>query len=640
MTTTAPTTDTGTGRITAALSALSIRSKLAVAVALGFLLTFSVCFALLSVNLRSMSQAKQVEHQADFAEMLSSQMRGPMQFKDGNRLTEIYQPATEKDPSLVAVDILHVSGEHLSAYNARATPQAQLPHVLQDAIDTKRLAQVQNGHIDIFAVPILAKDGETVLGAAGFAWDNGIFLAAQQMQILRVLGISSVVAIGGLVAIVLAISHLVTGPIKALSRAMQAVSDHDYTTAIPGARRGDEIGTMAQGLEGFRDTLLRDQTEARERQKLTAMRQNLLHQLGERMSRLSAGQTDCMIQTAEFEGLDSDHIEICDNFNDVVSNLRSMLSTIVSTADSVRTSSQEISEVAEEQSKRSEAQAATLEESAAAIEELNTSVQTTATLAMDANERIADNKTRAATGGAVVDRTVKAMRDIEESSQQITAIIGVIDDIAFQTNLLALNAGVEAARAGDSGRGFAVVASEVRALAQRASDSANEIKELIMRSSEHVTEGSELANQAGAALSDIIDGVNHVSDLVSRIASGSSEQATNLAEIKDSVTELDKVTQQNAAVIEESSAASRSLSHEAQRMSDILRQFNLDELRDTSTDSAGPDDTAPSKTGWEDELARTDPHAAAPARPDIPAKAPAPAVSAVAVNGAEDWHEF
>ena len=640
MTTTTAHPDAGFGRVTATLSALSIRSKLAVAVALGFLLTFGVCFALLSKNLSAMTLEKQAADQAFLAEMLSKQMRGPMQFKDGARLAEIYSSATETDVSLIAIDIRHASGEQLATHNARDIPPKLLSQTLNQVMETKTPAQAQSGELNIIAIPVMAKDGVTLLGAAGFAWDNGLFLAAQNAHILRVLGISALVAIGGLIAIVLAISYLVTGPIKALSGAMQSVSNHDYTTRIPGAHRADEIGRMAQDLQGFRDTLQRDETEARKRQEHTALRQRLLQKLGERMSRLSSGRTDCKIDTAEFKGLDADHLEICNNFNDVVSNLRNMLSTIVSTADSVRTSSQEISEVAEDQSKRSEAQAATLEESAAAIEELNTSVQMTATLALDANERIADNKKRAAAGGAVVDRTVKAMRDIEDSSQQITAIIGVIDDIAFQTNLLALNAGVEAARAGDSGRGFAVVASEVRALAQRASDSANEIKELITRSSEHVTEGSELANQAGTALSDIIDGVNHVSDLVSRIATGSSEQATNLAEIKDSVTELDKVTQQNAAVIEESSAASRSLSHEAQRMSEILRQFNLDELRDADSDTARPLTAAPLRTGWEDEIARAETRDAAADKPDSAVSTIAPASGSVAVNGQEDWHDF
>lgn len=634
MTTTTPFAGVNSSRIKAAFAALSIRAKLAIAVALGFLATFAVSFVLLDINLKSMSMEQQADDEAFFAEMLAGQIRAPMQFKDGARIAEVYASATESDPSLVAIEVLHVSGQRLSEYNARGAEAPPMQDALESAVTDGTLVRNSAGNTNVVAVPVVAKDGDTVLGAISFAWNNGAFLAAQQMQILRVLGISAVVALGGLVVIFLGISHLVTGPIKSLSSAMRNVANHNYNADIPGTDRRDEIGVMAQGLQSFRDTLARDEAEARARQETTALRQKLLHHLGDRMSDLASGRTDCSINLGDFDGLDSDHIDICKNFNDVVSSLRKMLSTIVSTAESVRTSSQEISEVAEDQSKRSEAQAATLEESAAAIEELNSSVQTTATLAVDANERIADNKKRAASGGAVVDRTVKAMRDIEESSQQITAIIGVIDDIAFQTNLLALNAGVEAARAGDSGRGFAVVASEVRALAQRASDSANEIKELIMRSSEHVTEGSELANQAGTALSDIIDGVNHVSELVSQIATGSSEQAANLAEIKESVTELDKVTQQNAAVIEESSAASRSLSHEAQRMTDILRQFSLDELQEgTAASKLQPSKTA-RKTGWEEEIARTE------QQEDTAVKlASAAAVSATA-NGQDDWHEF
>ncbi|WP_157084433.1 methyl-accepting chemotaxis protein [Sediminimonas qiaohouensis] len=359
--------------------------------------------------------------------------------------------------------------------------------------------------------------------------------------------------------------------------------------------------------------------------------------LGEGMSHLAAGRTDCPISVDEFASLDRNHVEICEDFNNVLVNLRDVLSTIVSTAESVRTSSREISDVAEEQSKRSEEQAAMLEESAAAIEELNTSVQKTAGLAADANEHIAENKKLAAAGGEVVNRTVKAMHDIEESSEQITAIIGVIDDIAFQTNLLALNAGVEAARAGESGRGFAVVASEVRALAQRASSSANEIKELILRSSGHVTDGSELANQAGAALSEIIDGVNHLSDLVSNIATGSREQAINLAEIKESVTSLDKVTQQNAVVIEESSSASRSLSNEAERMSNALRRFSVDDsTSEPTTDKARTDDR-PNERDDPIVIAKTTNEPIA--EPTLVFASQAK-IGRMEANNQEDWHDF
>ena len=223
-----------------------------------------------------------------------------------------------------------------------------------------------------------------------------------------------------------------------------------------------------------------------------------------------------------------------------------------------------------------EAQAVTLEESAAAIETLSTSVEQTADHAAEANKRITQNRQQAQSGGEVVELTVEAMRNIEQSSDKITAIIGVIDDIAFQTNLLALNAGVEAARAGESGRGFAVVASEVRALAQRSADAATEIKNLINQSSQQVDQGVTLVGQAGESISSIVIRVNQISKLISDIASGAVEQSTGLGEINTGMSQLDQVTQQNAAMVEQSTAAGHLLRSDAQNLSELMQRFQLD----------------------------------------------------------------
>ena len=626
-------------RVATMFSALSIRLKLTAIVALGFLITFGVGFALVTANTSSIGRDIEVQNRKLVTNLLVGQMQAPLKFKDGKRLAEIFQPAINDDPSFLSAVVTHVDGEQLALFNRNDTisdnARTEVDGLIAQVLKTKKPAFSQTDQIYTIAAPISAGDGINLLGVVSFSWQAGTFLAAQYSGMIMTTLLSALVALAGLFATMLVISRLVTRPIGDLCSAMDVMSDHDYTVEIHHTNRQDEVGGMAKKLAEFRDVLAEDDAKNQARKTESALRQKLFLKLGESMSRLAGGRTDCPIDGAEFEALGSDHVEICDNFNNVLTNLRNMLSTIISTAESVRASSHEISEVAEEQSKRSEAQAATLQESAAAIDELNTSVQKSTGLASDANERIADNKKRAAAGGAVVDKTVKAMRNIEESSQQITAIIGVIDDIAFQTNLLALNAGVEAARAGESGRGFAVVASEVRALAQRASDSANEIKDLILRSSEHVTEGSDLANQAGAALNDIIDGVNHLSDMVSLIATGSSEQATNLAEIKESVTELDQVTQRNAAVIEESSAASRSLSHEAQRMTDALRQFDVDEAHILSQQTK----PASASSDWDRELAAAKQSEATEAEPKLVFATRARSAQQ-AVAEQDDWHEF
>ena len=210
------------------------------------------------------------------------------------------------------------------------------------------------------------------------------------------------------------------------------------------------------------------------------------------------------------------------------------------------------------------------------------------------------------------------MTEIENSSRHISQIIGVIDDISFQTNLLALNAGVEAARAGEAGRGFAVVASEVRALAQRSSDAAMEIKTLISESSKQVEQGVDLVGKAGGALNNIVTRVDHIAQLVSEMAVGSAEQSTGLGEINIGMTQLDQVTQQNAAMVEQSTAASHLLSSDAGKLSEMVSHFNIAGLSGSAKVSKSVAPTAHG-TGWEDEPA--DPPRAVAANEDSNSKA-------------------
>ncbi|MEL6792052.1 MAG: methyl-accepting chemotaxis protein, partial [Pseudomonadota bacterium] len=221
-------------------------------------------------------------------------------------------------------------------------------------------------------------------------------------------------------------------------------------------------------------------------------------------------------------------------------------------------------------------QAATLEETAAAIEQLTEGVKSTADGAERANSFVEQTQSHAEEGGRTLAETVAAMEKIRSSSEQISQIIGVIDDIAFQTNLLALNAGVEAARAGDAGRSFSVVAGEVQALAQRSANAAKEIKELINMGSQNVETGVDVVARTGAALSEIERSVGDVSGLVAEITEATKDQSNRIEEINTAVLQLDQVTQQNAAMVEESSAASTQLEQEAQGLSDLTNQFVIE----------------------------------------------------------------
>jgi len=272
-----------------------------------------------------------------------------------------------------------------------------------------------------------------------------------------------------------------------------------------------------------------------------------------------------------------DYEQLRADFNGAVVTLRKAMLRVIENADSIRGEASDISNAADDLSRRTERQAATLEETAAALDEMTTSVRSAAEGAGLANQVVSDAKANAEASGVVVQEAVNAMGEIQTSSGQISRIINVIDDIAFQTNLLALNAGVEAARAGEAGRGFAVVASEVRALAQRSSDAAREINDLISASAQHVDRGVDLVGQAGSALQQIVESVSNITRHVSEIATSANEQAAGLAEINTAVNQLDQVTQQNAAMFEETTAASHSLTKEAEILSETMGQFQIGE---------------------------------------------------------------
>lgn len=354
--------------------------------------------------------------------------------------------------------------------------------------------------------------------------------------------------------------------------------------------------------------------------------------LREGLSKLSGGDLTSSISdtfTSEYEQLRHD-------FNQAVARLDEAMGRVAGNSDTIRAEADSISTAAEDLSRRTERQASTLEETAAAVAELTASVASAAQGARQANDVVTEARDNAERSGEVVREAVTAMGQIETSSDQISKIISVIDDIAFQTNLLALNAGVEAARAGDAGRGFAVVASEVRALAQRSSDAAREINDLISTSGAHVKRGVELVDRTGAALEQIVASVTDISGLVSTISASATEQSSGLEEINTAMSSLDQVTQQNAAMFEETTAASQTLTRESASMANTMAMFRLSTARPQSVlETAQP--TMPEPVA--------DTSAPLPASTTVPEDAPTRTVGNLALapealDDDGDWEDF
>ncbi|WP_245897980.1 methyl-accepting chemotaxis protein [Pseudoprimorskyibacter insulae] len=391
------------------------------------------------------------------------------------------------------------------------------------------------------------------------------------------------------------IARSISRPLDHVKRAIEGIAASDYTTDVPHLTRGDEIGIIANAVEGLKDSLAQADESELAKAKLQHDQESVVSELSNALTLLAQGDLTQSIDSAFPEAYE----RLRQNYNKSVETLNDALSQVIEASEGIRRSSGEISQASDDLSNRTENQAATLEETAAALDELTASVKSAADGARSVEEIVTEARSEAEKSGVVVRSAVDAMTKIESSSEQISQIIGVIDDIAFQTNLLALNAGVEAARAGDAGKGFAVVASEVRALAQRSSEAAHEIKELISGSAHQVEHGVELVGKAGDALESIVDRVANISQLVSEIATGASEQSSGLNEINIGVTQLDQVTQQNAAMVEEATAASHMLQKDALTLANLVARFQVagfeqnDDLMSPfdTDDFEGPNDT-------------------------------------------------
>ncbi|MGC4407312.1 methyl-accepting chemotaxis protein [Rhizobium rosettiformans] len=432
-----------------------------------------------------------------------------------------------------------------------------------------------------------------VIGFQPWGWviGTGVYsddLAALFRQTAIQYGVLILVATIGMVLCAYLVVRSVVLPINRLKAAMSDIAEERVDIEVGGTERRDEIGGMAKTLVVLRDSV-RERIELRDREveqqanlngerernelnlRTSSERQNhAINALGSALERLAEGDL-----TVQIGVIGSEYEKLRDDFNRAVDSLGGVIAAINQTSDIVTSSAGNISEATNNLSKRTEQQAAALEETAAALDEITATVRTAAERANEARQMVAETKSSANRSGEIVRSAVDAMGRIEGSSQKISQIISVIDEIAFQTNLLALNAGVEAARAGEAGRGFAVVAQEVRELAQRSANAAKEIKTLISASAAEVDTGVGLVRSTGEALIEIEALVNRVNESVNTIATAAKEQATGLAEINTSVNHMDQMTQQNAAMVEETSAAGQSLAEESYNLRQLLSRLKV-----------------------------------------------------------------
>ncbi|TPP10868.1 methyl-accepting chemotaxis protein [Rhizobium glycinendophyticum] len=445
-----------------------------------------------------------------------------------------------------------------------------------------------SGVVSVIA-PLPRDKAGKISGYVYTTWSAQKMQATVKRNAMVSIGAQTAVITVAIFAFLIAMRSLVGTPLGTLSARISALQAGDLETPVVYQKNGDEIGFLARALEQFRrDAIatLADRQRAEEQQRTidserarnselteeSARTQRLImERVGDALALLAQGKL-----AARLQDLGPEFTQLRQDFNAMVESVTAAISSIKTASIAVENGAGELADQTQQLAKRTEQQAATLEETAAALDEVTVTVQTSSRKAEQAGQMVGEAKAEARESAEVVRRAIGAMDRIQSSSSQIGQIIGVIDEIAFQTNLLALNAGVEAARAGEAGKGFAVVAQEVRELAQRSANAAKEIKQLVAVSSTEVAGGVSLVNETGEALLKIEGRIGTITETIMAMVASYREQSSGLQEINQAINGMDQATQQNAAMVEETSAACHELLTQSRVLQQAANRFDLD----------------------------------------------------------------
>ncbi|MFT9121661.1 MAG: methyl-accepting chemotaxis protein [Zymomonas mobilis subsp. pomaceae] len=439
--------------------------------------------------------------------------------------------------------------------------------------------------------------------------------------ILTILAVLLSILIAGMVI------KAIVRPLQVVTNALGELSEGNMDVHVELENRADEIGQLMDALRIFRDRMRN--AEKQKQMELDA----LFAGIGQALE----GLTNYDLTTRMDGNLSGSFAEIQNNFNSSLEVLDQTMSQILKSAENIQNGASEIRQASDDLSQRTEQQAASLEETSAAMEEISRTVDQSAHGAKQAKTITDKVQSEAEKSGEVVRRAIDAMGKIESSSNEIAQIISVIDGIAFQTNLLALNAGVEAARAGDAGKGFAVVASEVRALAQRSAEAAKDVKERITASAGEVENGVVLVNETGKALDRIVSQIYDVGQKVTEASNMAEEQSIGLKQVNTAVSEMDGVTQQNAAMVEESTAAARNLANETLNMVQQVSMFKLQNKSGNASFNKAPTPTPKKPAAKTSSPTRSSSRISSSSAPSAPKAKPNPTPRPMADD---DWSEF